>query len=117
MAGYPWFKCRARDLFVSLPGLTLAIKEISEFESVMFTAQEAIREFIKGVPSKLQIYEIEQPDVMLWAVWAIQQYAKATSREQAWNKYGKILTEMMSTLSSSTIVMMPEHIDGHAWLP
>ena len=24
LAGYPWFKCRARDLFVSLPGLTLS---------------------------------------------------------------------------------------------
>ena len=22
LAGYPWFKCRARDLFISLPGLT-----------------------------------------------------------------------------------------------
>ena len=31
-AGYPWFKCRARDLFVSLPGLTLAIDE-PEFEA------------------------------------------------------------------------------------
>ena len=25
LAGYPWFKCRARDLFISLPGLTLAV--------------------------------------------------------------------------------------------
>ena len=24
LAGYPWFKCRARDTFVALPGLTLA---------------------------------------------------------------------------------------------
>ena len=27
LAGYPWFKCRARDTFISLPGLTLAINE------------------------------------------------------------------------------------------
>ena len=31
LAGYPWFKCRARDLFVSLPGLTLAVDEQDEF--------------------------------------------------------------------------------------
>ena len=98
LAGYPWFKCRARDMFISLPGLTLAIKEVGEFESVMNTASEAIRDFIKGVPCKLQIYEIEHPDVLLWAVWAIQQYAKYTSREQAWNKYGKLLTEIMDFL-------------------
>ena len=45
LAGYPWFKCRARDLFVSLPGLTLAVDEQDEFEDVMVTAEKAIREF------------------------------------------------------------------------
>ena len=38
LAGYPWFKCRARDLFISLPGLTLALGEQDEFEDVMKTA-------------------------------------------------------------------------------
>jgi predicted glycogen debranching enzyme len=32
LAGYPWFKCRARDTFISLPGLTLAIDEQDYFE-------------------------------------------------------------------------------------
>lgn len=27
LAGYPWFKARARDTFIALPGLTLAIGE------------------------------------------------------------------------------------------
>ena len=40
LAGYPWFKCRARDMFVSLPGLTLAVDEIGEFEDVMETARK-----------------------------------------------------------------------------
>ena len=35
LAGYPWFKCRARDMFISLPGLTLAIDEVAKFEMVM----------------------------------------------------------------------------------
>ncbi len=30
----------------------------------------------------IKIYEMEHPDVLLWAVWALQQYAKDTSREQ-----------------------------------
>ncbi len=42
LAGYPWFKCRARDLFISLPGLTLAVDEQDEFEDVMRTAEKAI---------------------------------------------------------------------------
>ena len=32
LAGYPWFKCRARDMFIALPGLTLALDEVDQFE-------------------------------------------------------------------------------------
>ena len=46
LAGYPWFKCRARDMFISLPGLTLAIDEVAKFEMVMETARKAIHDFI-----------------------------------------------------------------------
>ncbi len=91
LAGYPWFKCRARDMFISLPGLTLAIDEIDQFEDVMVTAEKAIRCFINGESAPYKVYEIEHPDVLLWAVWALQQYAKETSREQCRSKYGELL--------------------------
>ena len=65
LAGYPWFKCRARDLFISLPGLTLAIDENDKFENVMATASKALRAFMKDEPSDLKIYEIEHPDILL----------------------------------------------------
>ena len=95
LAGYPWFKCRARDLFVALPGLTLAIDESSEFEDVMKTAEKAIRHFLKGEPLDCKIYEIEDPDVLLWAVWALQRYAKENSQEQCRSKYGALLEEII----------------------
>ena len=43
LAGYPWFKARARDTFIALPGLTLAIDEIDYFELVMRTAEKGLR--------------------------------------------------------------------------
>ena len=95
LAGYPWFKCRARDMFVSLPGLTLAVDEIGEFEDVMETARKAINNYIKGEPIGCKIYEMDDPDVLLWAVWALQQYAKETSREQCRAKYGSLLEEII----------------------
>ena len=67
-------------MFVSLPGLTLAVDEIGEFEDVMETARKAINNYIKGEPIGCKIYEMDDPDVLLWAVWALQQYAKETSR-------------------------------------
>ena len=95
LAGYPWFKCRARDMFVSLPGLTLALGEDYEFESAMSTAREALCDFMKGRAGRCQIEEIDKPDVMLWAIWAVQQYAKTVGRQRAWKNYGKLITDMM----------------------
>lgn len=95
LAGYPWFKSRARDTFISLPGLTLSIEEQDYFELVMETAERGLREFMGGKPLSVKIYEIEQPDVMLWAIWAIQQYDKDCGRELCLKKYSKLLKDMM----------------------
>ena len=95
LAGYPWFKCRARDTFIALPGLTLAIGEIDYFEKVMKTSERALREFMAGKPVSGKIYEIEQPDVPLWAVWAMQQYAKEVGRDKCFEMYGKLLQDIV----------------------
>jgi predicted glycogen debranching enzyme len=95
LAGYPWFKCRARDTFIALPGLTLAIEEDDYFELVMRTAERGLREFMEGKPLSVKIYEMEQPDVPLWCVWALQQYAKAVGRERCFDKYGQLLIDIV----------------------
>ena len=95
MAGYPWFKCRARDTFIALPGLTLAIGEIDYFEKVMKTAERDLRAFMSDKPTSGKIYEIEQPDVPLWAVWAMQQYAKEVGRDKCFEMYGKLLQDII----------------------
>jgi len=98
LAGYPWFKCRARDTFISLPGLTLAIDEQDYFELVMKTAEKGIKEFMQNKPLSVKIYEIEQPDVFLWAVWAIQQYAKFAGEDKCYNMYGHLVAEILDYL-------------------
>ena len=65
LAGYPWFKCRARDTFIALPGLTLSIEEQDYFERAMKTAERELRLFMEGKPRMGKIYEMEQPDVPL----------------------------------------------------
>ncbi|SEA58325.1 glycogen debranching enzyme, putative [Xylanibacter ruminicola] len=95
LAGYPWFKCRARDTFIALPGLTLAIGEIDYFEKVMMTAERDLRAFMDEQPLSGKIYEMEQPDVPLWAVWAMQQYAKEVGRDKCFEMYGKLLHKIV----------------------
>ena len=98
LAGYPWFKCRARDLFVALPGLTLTNNEVDHFERVMKTAEKGIREFIDGKPLSVRIYEMDHPDVLLWAIWCIQQYCKFVGMEKGIEKYGQLLRDIMNWL-------------------
>ena len=95
LAGYPWFKCRARDTFIALPGLTLSIEEEDYFELVMHTAARALYEFMDGKPLTGKIAEIEQPDVPLWAIWAVQQYAKHVGNDKCNRKYGKLLYDIL----------------------
>ena len=101
LAGYPWFKCRARDTFISLPGLTLAIEEEDYFEAVMKTAEKGLREFMKGKPLTVKIAEIEQPDVLLWAIWAIQQYAREVGKSKCLEKYGRLIEDIINYILAS----------------
>ena len=101
LAGYPWFKCRARDTFISLPGLTLSIEEQDYFELVMKTAERGIREFMAGKPLTGLMTEIEQPDVLLWAIWAIQQYAKEASLEKCNDMYGKLVADIVKFIEAN----------------
>ncbi|MBQ6062765.1 MAG: glycogen debranching enzyme family protein [Prevotella sp.] len=101
IAGYPWFKCRARDTFIALPGLTLSIDEDDYFELVMKTAERGLREFMEGKPLSVKIYEIEKPDVPLWAIWSIQQYAKKCGRDRCKKLYGKLLRDIVEYIEAN----------------
>ncbi len=95
LAGYPWFKCRARDMFIAMPGITLSIGEVEMYEKYMETAAKAIRSYINKEPLPVAIYEMEQPDTLLWAIWCIQQYGKYVSRQKCYELYGDLLREMI----------------------
>ena len=98
LAGYPWFKCRARDMFISLPGLTLTNNEVKKFDDVMETAEKGIRQFMAGCPLTVSVKEMEHPDVLLWAVWCIQQYASIEGMDVAVPKYGNLLCDVVTWL-------------------
>lgn len=100
LAGYPWFKVRARDTFISLPGLTLSINEPDYFDTIMQTAMKGLEEFMLGKPLTVKIYEIEQPDVMLWAIWAMQQYSKSEGISKTVEKYGKLIMDIIDYIES-----------------
>lgn len=117
LAGYPWFKCRARDMFISLPGLTITNGEVEKFENVMKTAEKAIREFMEGKPLSVNVYEIEHPDVLLWAVWCIQQYGKLNNMETVYKKYGQLVRDIMEWIHKGNHPGIQVHDNGLLYAP
>ncbi|MGC9150360.1 MAG: glycogen debranching enzyme N-terminal domain-containing protein [Microbacter sp.] len=95
IAGYPWFKVRARDEFVALAGATLVIDERTMFEKIMHTALVAIRNFMDSKPLEKKIVEIDAPDVLLWWIRSIQQYAQFIGIDEAASRYGLFLLDVI----------------------
>lgn len=95
LAGYPWFKLRARDEFIALPGCTLSNHHRPDFEAIMDTAKEAfIRWMETGEPDK-HLQGIDLPDVPLWAAWTIQRYSHDTDVPTARERYGELVAQLI----------------------
>ena len=100
ISGYPWGVVLARNTFMALPGLTLAIDHRADFEEIADTALAALGRFMADGTWSKRIHEIQHPDVPLWATWALQQYAKTVGRDAARERYmgplGKIVDYILS---------------------
>ncbi len=98
LAGYPWFKSYAREQFISLPGCTLAIDRMDYWEAIMDkTAVPEVRQFLSGTKaSELGLHELDSPDALLIFIWAIQKYADFVSIEEAAEKYGELVLDIVS---------------------
>lgn len=113
IAGYPWYNSqRARDLFVSLPGLTLAIDQREDFESIMDTAVEKIKAFIESESTDIQLKDLEDADILLWVIWTIQEYAQSVSLHEAKKKYGALVSDIIQYIRSHTHHNLFLHANG-----
>ncbi len=82
LSGYPWGKILARNTFMSLPGDTIAINHREDYEAIMATARKALVNFMEAGRLDNRIQDIDLPDIPLWCVWALQQYADRKSTRQ-----------------------------------
>ncbi len=101
LAGYPWFKVRARDLFIALPGCTLGLNDPKRFEKIFSTAIPALKNFMENKSRDKVIQEIDLPDVLLWVIWSLQQYSKQESLEKCIELYGDFILEIIDYILSN----------------
>lgn len=93
ISGFPWGTILARNTFMALPGLTLAIDHRYDYESIMATASAALRKFMETGDTESRLGGIGLPDIPLWAMWAVQQYAKNIGYDRARELYTDFVTE------------------------
>ena len=95
ISGFPWGVVLARNTFMAVPGLTLAIDHRDDYEAIMATALKELLRFVdKGETSEI-IRGIDLPDIPLWAIWAIQQYTKTAGIDRTRELYLDTVTHLV----------------------
>lgn len=95
LSGYPWGKILARNTFMSLPGNTIAIDHREDFEKIMGTARQALMNYMATLEQDTKIHGIDLPDIPVWAIWAIQQYARNYGRQDAAERYTDLVADLL----------------------
>lgn len=98
ISGFPWGTILARNTFMSLPGLTLAIDHRADYEAIMNTGINALYKFMDTGDDRQRIHGIGLPDIPLWALWAVQQYAKNIGMDEARKLYTEFTVKTLGYL-------------------
>lgn len=100
VSGYPWGTILARNTLMSLPGNTLAIDHRGDFEEIMETTAQELMQFMSTGELSHTMHGIDLPDIPLWAIWAVQQYAKSVGTDEAHKRYAKLVTTLVDYVLS-----------------
>lgn len=112
LAGYPWFGARARDQFVSLPGCTLVVDRLDYFDDIIRTAIAELKSFMNGDYSNIKLQNIDDPDVLLWFIWSIQQFAIKQSLNEAATRFGEFIQEIIAYIRKQNHPRLILHTNG-----
>lgn len=120
-SAFPWNnKVEARDMIISIPGVTLYSDNVAEFDTMLKSVVTLVDAQIKGKNNiKSAISGISDPDVMLWLIWTVQKYAEVEGIKKAWKKYGALVKNIIDYISDNKHKNI-EATDGgllyiHAW--
>lgn len=113
ISGYPWGKILARNTFMALPGATIAIGHREDFERIMATGWAALKHYMETGELSDRIQGIDLPDIPLWVVWSIQQYAKAYGMDEARKLYKDEVKEILDYILSgkaNNLYIQPDNL-------
>lgn len=117
LGGYPWFnKPDARTEFFSVAGCTLGIGRPEYWEAIMDnTAVPEVRAFLEG-STDLKIGGMDEPDALLWFVRAIQGFGNYNTMQQAADKYGLLVVDIVDFIRKNKHPRMFLHQNNLVWV-
>ncbi len=102
IAGFPWFGQRARDTFMSLPGLTLSAGDLKSARDIVDTMVSKMKDGLFPNIDGNHIGNYNSVDAPLWFIWALQQIEKADSTIDIWAAYKKPILEILNAYKEGT---------------
>lgn len=117
LGGYPWFnKPDARTEFFSVSGCTLGIGRPEYWEAIMDnTAVPEVRAFLEGA-TDLKISGMDEPDALLWFIRAIQGFGNYNTMQEAADKYGQLVVDVVDFIRKNKHPRMFLHQNNLVWV-
>jgi predicted glycogen debranching enzyme len=103
IAGFPWFGTWGRDTFISLPGLTLALDNKTDFIAVMDTMSKRLKNGLFPNTGSDIHPAYNSVDAPLFFIWALQQYSHYDGETDLWKKYGKAIQNILNNYRNGTL--------------
>ena len=117
LAGYPWFHTTAREEFFSVAHCTLSIGRPEYWKAIIDdTAVEEVRLFLQNKSVSGGLQGIDEPDVLLWFIRALQQYAAHDSLEATAEKYGNLCNDIIRFYRKQSHPRAFLHQNGLLWI-
>ncbi len=102
VAGFPWFGLRARDTFMSLPGLTLSMGDVKAAKEIIDSMVKTLKGGLFPNIDGTHIGNYNSVDAPLWFIWSLQQLEKHDKTIDIWKSYKKPILEILNAYRDGT---------------
>ncbi|MCR5050525.1 MAG: amylo-alpha-1,6-glucosidase [Paludibacteraceae bacterium] len=117
LAGFPWFGAEARTTFFSVASCTLDTDRPEYWDAIMNkTAVPEVLSFMAGRQKEVKMTGMDEPDVLLWFVRAIQKFAHKYTVREAADLYGHICLSVVNWYRKQHHPRAWIHQNGLLWV-
>ena len=117
LPGYPWYKPNARTEFFAVCACTMGINRPEYWDVIMNkTAVPEVRAFLDGQCDGLRLVDMDEPDSLLWFVYAIQEYTRYADVRDVAAQYGDLVQDIIAFYRKGNHPRARLHHNGLLWV-